>query len=86
MRDVFSPILLLEVFKGTILNCSRVPSSAPVILPGPCFHPLPRSSCRDLNETDLIFELVKDICNDLDVRRLCHKILQNVGMLTLADR
>ncbi len=41
---------------------------------------------QGLNETDLIFELVKDICNDLDVRRLCHKILQNVGILTNADR
>ena len=29
---------------------------------------------------------MKDICNDLDVRRLCHKILQNVGLLTNADR
>jgi len=39
-----------------------------------------------LDETDLILELVKDICNDLDVRSLCHKILQNVGILTDADR
>ena len=41
---------------------------------------------QGLNETDLIFELVKDICNDLDIRSLCHKILQNVGILTSADR
>lgn len=39
-----------------------------------------------LNETDLILELVKDICNDLDIKSLCHKILQNVGILTNADR
>lgn len=45
-----------------------------------------RNDVQGLNETDLIFELVKDICNDLDVRRLCHKILQNVGILTYADR
>ena len=45
-----------------------------------------RTDIQGLNETDLIFELVKDICNDLDVRRLCHKILQNVGILTNADR
>eukprot|EP00095_Tigriopus_kingsejongensis_P009245 maker-scaffold495_size155559-snap-gene-0.38 protein:Tk09245 transcript:maker-scaffold495_size155559-snap-gene-0.38-mRNA-1 annotation:"dual 3 -cyclic-amp and -gmp" len=45
-----------------------------------------RNDVQGLNETDLIFELVKDICNDLDVRRLCHKILQNVGILTNADR
>lgn len=29
---------------------------------------------------------VKDICNELDVRSLCHKILQNVTMLLRADR
>ncbi len=45
-----------------------------------------RTDVQGLDETDLIFELVKDICNDLDVRRLCHKILQNVGILTNADR
>lgn len=41
---------------------------------------------QGLNETDLILELVKDICNDLDIKSLCHKILQNVGILTNADR
>ena len=45
-----------------------------------------RNDVLGLNETDLIFELVKDICNDLDIRSLCHKILQNVGILTSADR
>lgn len=39
-----------------------------------------------LDEKQLIFELVKDICNDLDVKSLCHKILQNVSILTNADR
>ena len=29
---------------------------------------------------------MKDICNELDVRSLCHKILQNVSMLLRADR
>eukprot|EP00096_Caligus_rogercresseyi_P012509 TRINITY_DN5262_c0_g1_i1.p1 TRINITY_DN5262_c0_g1~~TRINITY_DN5262_c0_g1_i1.p1 ORF type:complete len:922 (+),score=274.40 TRINITY_DN5262_c0_g1_i1:425-3190(+) len=45
-----------------------------------------RNDILGMNESELIFELVKDICNDLDVRRLCHKILQNVGILTNADR
>ena len=45
-----------------------------------------RNDVQGLNETDLIFELVKDICNDLEIRSLCHKILQNVGILTSADR
>ena len=35
-----------------------------------------RQELRSLDEKELIFELVKDICNDLDVRSLCHKILQ----------
>lgn len=29
---------------------------------------------------------MKDICNELEVRSLCHKILQNVSMLLHADR
>jgi dual 3',5'-cyclic-AMP and -GMP phosphodiesterase 11 len=43
-------------------------------------------SISALDEKQLIFELVKDICNDLDVKSLCHKILQNVSTLTMADR
>lgn len=34
----------------------------------------------------LLLVQVKDICNELDVRSLCHKILQNVSMLLNADR
>ena len=45
-----------------------------------------RQELESLNERELIFELVKDICNDLDVRSLCHKILKNVSILTNADR
>jgi len=45
-----------------------------------------RTDLQSLDETELILELVKDICNELDVRSLCHKILQNVGILTDADR
>lgn len=33
----------------------------------------------------MVFQ-VKDICNELDVRSLCHKILQNVSTLLHADR
>ncbi|KAE8744838.1 hypothetical protein FOCC_FOCC008562 [Frankliniella occidentalis] len=47
---------------------------------------LSRNELRHLDEKELIFELVKDICNELDVRSLCHKILQNVSMLLRADR
>ena len=45
-----------------------------------------RQELESLNERELIFELVKDICNDLDVRSLCHKILKNVTIITNADR
>ncbi|KAF8795793.1 Dual 3' like protein [Argiope bruennichi] len=45
-----------------------------------------RQELRALDERELIFELVKDICNDLEIRSLCHKILQNVSILTDADR
>ncbi|XP_068915494.1 dual 3',5'-cyclic-AMP and -GMP phosphodiesterase 11 isoform X3 [Tenebrio molitor] len=45
-----------------------------------------RHELRHLDEKELIFELVKDICNELEVRSLCHKILQNVSTLLHADR
>ncbi|KAB7506654.1 Dual 3',5'-cyclic-AMP and -GMP phosphodiesterase 11 [Armadillidium nasatum] len=45
-----------------------------------------RNELKGLDERQLIFELVKDICNDLDIKSLCHKILQNVSVLTNADR
>ncbi|CAH0774211.1 unnamed protein product [Bemisia tabaci] len=47
---------------------------------------LSRHELKHLDEKELIFELVKDICNELDVRSLCHKILQNVITLLHADR
>ncbi|XP_030383510.1 dual 3',5'-cyclic-AMP and -GMP phosphodiesterase 11 isoform X2 [Scaptodrosophila lebanonensis] len=47
---------------------------------------LSRNELKLLDEKELIFELVKDICNELEVRTLCHKILQNVSILLNADR
>ena len=44
------------------------------------------SELKALDERELMYELVIDICNDLDVTRLCHKILQNVSILLNADR
>jgi len=45
------------------------------------------SDDEDLNgEVKLIFELVKNICNDLDIRTLLHKILKNIAILINADR
>lgn len=37
-------------------------------------------------EVRLIFELVKNICNDLDIRTLLHKILRNIAVLINADK
>lgn len=45
-----------------------------------------RSQLEDLNEKELLMELIRDISNELDVQRLSHKILVNVGILTNADR
>ncbi|XP_070395651.1 dual 3',5'-cyclic-AMP and -GMP phosphodiesterase 11 isoform X2 [Dermacentor albipictus] len=59
-----------------------VPSGAGLVRP----KRRSRQELQALNERELIFELVKDICNELDIRLLCHKILQNVTVITDADR
>lgn len=41
---------------------------------------------RILDEQALLIELAKDIANDLEITSLCHKILQNVSILTDGDR
>ncbi|XP_033113967.1 dual 3',5'-cyclic-AMP and -GMP phosphodiesterase 11-like isoform X2 [Anneissia japonica] len=41
---------------------------------------------KQLEDRRILMELVKDIANDLDQNSLCHKILQNVLILTRADR
>ena len=40
----------------------------------------------ELNEKDLFMELIRDISNELDINKLSHKILVNVGLLTNGDR
>ena len=45
-----------------------------------------KSELKALDERELMYELVIDICNDLEVTSLCYKILQNVGLLLNADR
>ncbi|GAB6024627.1 hypothetical protein CHUAL_009771 [Chamberlinius hualienensis] len=52
----------------------------------PRVHRKSRTELKALNERELMSELVQDICDELDVRTLCHKILQNVSILTNADR
>ncbi|CAD6215931.1 GSCOCG00004233001-RA-CDS [Cotesia congregata] len=50
------------------------------------FELLERIFCFWIKFQFYLFLIVKDICNELDVRSLCHKILQNVSMLLHADR
>lgn len=45
-----------------------------------------REELSRLDETELMMELVKDIAEDLELRSLCHKILQNVSILLNGDR
>ncbi|XP_052771551.1 dual 3',5'-cyclic-AMP and -GMP phosphodiesterase 11-like isoform X2 [Mya arenaria] len=45
-----------------------------------------RSELKELDEKELMYELVIDICNDLDVTSLCYKILNNCCTLLNADR
>ncbi|GAB1599790.1 dual 3',5'-cyclic-AMP and -GMP phosphodiesterase 11-like isoform X2 [Argonauta hians] len=45
-----------------------------------------RSELQALDEKELMYELVKDTSEELDVTSLCFKILQNVCILLKADR
>ncbi|XP_025093166.1 cGMP-specific 3',5'-cyclic phosphodiesterase-like isoform X6 [Pomacea canaliculata] len=45
-----------------------------------------RNSLRTMSEDELFMELIRDIASELDVNLLCHKILQNVSLLTNSDR
>ena len=47
---------------------------------------LQKEDLQNLNETDLFMELIRDIATELDVNMLCHKILQNISILTKSDR
>ncbi|CAL1528489.1 unnamed protein product, partial [Lymnaea stagnalis] len=41
---------------------------------------------KRMSEEELFMELIRDIASELDVNVLCHKILQNVSILTNSDR
>lgn len=51
-----------------------------------CLNKINKSSLLRLSHRELLLELVKDISNELDVDKLCFKILQNVAMLTNSER
>ncbi len=69
---------LVSNVDGTVTFISPLPSEMEAHVPNYGTKPFRRnrSELKSLDEKELIFELVKDICNDLDVRSLCHKILQ----------
>ncbi|GFR65902.1 phosphodiesterase [Elysia marginata] len=82
--------------RGGILNpmVSTVDGLPTFLGPSCSSTPTPSSKCRRrskselkaLDEKELMYELVIDICNDLDVTSLCYKILQNLCILLNADR
>nr|KAG5706111.1 hypothetical protein BaRGS_025733 [Batillaria attramentaria] len=45
-----------------------------------------RKALKRMTEEELFMELIRDIASELDVNLLCHKILQNVSILTNSDR
>ncbi|ESP03835.1 hypothetical protein LOTGIDRAFT_156433 [Lottia gigantea] len=49
-------------------------------------HRKSKSELKSLDERELMYELVIDICNDLDLRSLCYKILLNLSIVLNADR
>ena len=70
----------------TFLGPSSIPGSTQNICNNNKTYRRSRSELKALDEKELMYELVIDICNDLDVTSLCHKILQNVCVLLNADR
>lgn len=79
--DTLDPIISTVDGTPTFLG----PSNSTQSLSSKC-HRRSRSELKALDEKELMYELVIDICNDLDVTSLCHKILQNVCVLLNADR
>jgi len=47
---------------------------------------LSKDRLSSMSERELFLELIKNIANELDVDRLCHKIIANVALLTKSDR
>ena len=45
-----------------------------------------RESFQRMSEDEMFMELIRDVSSELDVNLLCHKILQNVSILTNSDR
>ena len=66
-------------------KCTFLNSDLPRPTTAPCEAVL-RENQNSLDERELMYELVTDICRGLDVTILCYKILQNVSVLLHAAR
>ena len=75
---------IVSTVDGTLTFLDPSPSSTPTRSSKP--HRRSKSELKALDEKELMYELVIDICNDLDVTSLCYKILQNLSILLNADR
>ena len=71
---------------GTLTFLDPSPASITPGRAGGKPHRRSKSELKALDEKELMYELVIDICNDLDVTSLCYKILQNLSILLNADR
>jgi dual 3',5'-cyclic-AMP and -GMP phosphodiesterase 11 len=76
---------IVTTVDGTPTFLDPSPASTPTSRSGKS-HRRSRSELKALDEKELMYELVIDICNDLDVTSLCYKILQNLCILLNADR
>ncbi|XP_070185769.1 dual 3',5'-cyclic-AMP and -GMP phosphodiesterase 11-like [Littorina saxatilis] len=75
---------IVSTVDGTPTFLDPSPSSTPTRPSKPSRRS--KSELKALDEKELMYELVIDICNDLDVTSLCYKILQNLSILLNADR
>lgn len=80
-RGILKP--LVNLVDGQL---SFLSPTEPMRIRSPHRHRKSRMELQQLDEKELLMELVKDISNDLDLTRLCHKILQNVSFLVNGDR
>ena len=80
--QILRPILSTVDGVPTFLS----PTSATADSSAPKAHRKTLCELKALDERELMYELVMDICNDLDVTSLCYKILRNVTLLLKADR
>lgn len=75
---------IISTVDGTLTFLDPSPASTPTR--SSKTHRRSKSELKALDEKELMYELVIDICNDLDVTSLCYKILQNLSILLNADR